>query len=333
MAKQCFLHIGAPKTGSTSIQQSLNENKTLLKSKGYFLPSFEKNHRFLVSCFHDDPASFDYNRYNDYNSELIAANNSANLHLLETEFHSSECSSLLLSSEHLVLLSKSGINRLKNYLLGLVDSITVILYLRHLDSVGSFIQESVKNGDRCIDNLIESPPYTRSKYLLLKWSSIFGKNNIIVRDVQASSLINSDLIDDFLASIRYPTSERNISKLAANQSLSQLAVEIADRLAILYPKHSKERAPQRHITSLLSQIKGPKYRPSASVLESVRRSSIEDLDYLKNEWSLDLVRSSSIVDETEPWTPLQKCTLEALAMIVNTAAKQLGNQTPNSSSQ
>lgn len=41
MIKKIFLHIGFPKTASTSIQKTLTENSSLLLAKGYLYPKFE----------------------------------------------------------------------------------------------------------------------------------------------------------------------------------------------------------------------------------------------------------------------------------------------------
>lgn len=304
------------------MQQTLAANQVTLAETGYFYPSFEKNHRFLTSCFIDNPLVFDYNKYLGLTSaDEIDKNNSSKKLLLEEQFSSSNCSSLILSSEHLVLLSEGGAHLLRDYLLTIVEEIKIIVYFRHpADSVGSFIQEAAKNGEDTIANLEKKVPYTRIKPLLERWSSVFGTEAIIARDCQSKILVNDNLVDDFLSAIGFPIADSSFARITSNQSLSQFAVEIADRLALRYPKFSKERAVQRHITRILSRIPGPKYRPASAVVRSAIDSSQQELAYLEDVWSLQLVTHCSYLHDEEPKRTLDDQTLDILAEIVNDAA-------------
>ena len=58
MNKIIFLHIGIWKTGTTTIQKTLYQNREILLEKGVCYPDLSYNHTFLASTFHDSPNDF-----------------------------------------------------------------------------------------------------------------------------------------------------------------------------------------------------------------------------------------------------------------------------------
>ncbi|MEB3318925.1 MAG: hypothetical protein VKO39_12415 [Cyanobacteriota bacterium] len=299
----------------------MHTSHAALAKRGYFYPTFEKNHQFIVSCFIDNPVIFDYNRYRSLAASEIAVRNQSSLDLLERSFAASGCQNLLLSSEHLVFLSASGIASLKDYLSRSFVNITVLLYLRHpLLAIGSIIQERVKNGAARIVDAIEKPPFTRARHVLRSWESAFGANSILVRDQHPDALRNGDLIDDFLSCIGCPNIANEITRVKANQSLSHPATLIADQLAALHPKYSAGRAPQGGISKILKQIAGPKYVPSLQILDATQRAAGPDLSYLSQFWSLELRGPTHRLCPSEEFERWDVGTLRSLAEIVNALA-------------
>lgn len=322
MKLSCFLHIGAPKTGSTSIQYSLHASHACLAESGYYYSLPEKNHRFIVSSFIDDPAQFDYNKSQRLHAADIEKRNRDRLLKLEADFVASGCQNLILSCEHLVLLSATAISSLKEYLSARFDSVVVILYLRHpILAVGSYVQELLKNGARRLDSMAVNPPFTRAQHVLRQWSSAFDRNSIKVRDMHPDCLYNSDLIDDFLYCIGCAGLSSRVSRVRANETLSHPAVLVADQLAGLYPKYAEGRAPQRKINDVLRRIVGPKYVPSAQILEATELVARSDLDYLLADWSVRLVGSRDWVCREEMSELWGENTLRSIAEMVNRLAQ------------
>jgi hypothetical protein len=285
MYKTCFLHIGPPKTGSTSIQQTLWKNRKLLAASSIHYPSLEKNHRFLVSNFMNEPQKFDYNKLSERTDEEIVRKNFEKLKQFEEESQDTNCQTLVLSSEHLVLLNVEEIMKLKQYLIGICEDVKILIYLRHpVASVGSFIQESIKNGNRHLSEMRLKPPFSRFSHLMPKWQECFGTESIVLREMHRNRLINKDLIDDFLYTVGFSGDSSQIKRVKANEALSAPAVLIADALTQFAPKYSAARANSRY----LSEIKGPKYIPDDEILNKTLELVKPELEYLEQEWGIAL---------------------------------------------
>lgn len=292
MYKTCFLHIGPPKTGTSSIQQTLWHNRDFLIENGIFYPSQEKNHRFITSCFMEKPENFDYNKFYTDDIQEVAVLNKSRLNIFENEMSSfSSCDTLVLSSEHIVLLNAREISKLKDYLYKFCEQVKVVAYLRHpLSSVSSFTQEAVKNGARSLDDIRKKPGFTQFSVLLPKWEECFRKEDVILRVMHKPALKNNDLIDDFLNVINFSGDFDEIARIKANESLSAPAVLIADALTRFAPKFSQNRAKAQY----LFDIKGPSYKADKVILERTIELAEPQLKYLEDNWGITLPKPKNI---------------------------------------
>lgn len=71
MFDTCYLHIGPPKTGTTSLQRTLLKNAAVLERSSVIFPTQAPNHKFVVSAFMQNPAAFDFNKLRKLNAEAI----------------------------------------------------------------------------------------------------------------------------------------------------------------------------------------------------------------------------------------------------------------------
>lgn len=137
----CYLHIGAPKTGTTTIQEFLFLNKNLFKKKDFFVPCSlgEKNHTKL-SLASMNPATNQHKiflahylkqklYYNDdkklYNLKIIDN--------LKKELNTVQQNNIIISSENIQesLIHEYDIENMRNILTNLnFNQIYIILYLR-----------------------------------------------------------------------------------------------------------------------------------------------------------------------------------------------------------
>jgi hypothetical protein len=285
MFKKCYLHIGPPKTGTTSIQNAMWNNRDLLEGCSIHYPSIEINHRFMVSCFIEDATNFDYNKYYNRTVEQVSINNYNMLSRFKSEAVASGCDTLVISAEHLVMLRDDGIKNLRDYLRELCEVIYVVIYVRHpMNAVGSYVQEAVKNGARRLAEMRRNPPFARYGQIVPLWERYFGGGAIVLRVMNKDALINGDVVDDFLYTIGYTGTFECVSCMIENPSLTAPAVLIADALASIAPKYS----PLRGGVDYLTQIRGPAYIPDRYIMESVASLSRPDLVYLEDRWGIIL---------------------------------------------
>jgi hypothetical protein len=181
--KQIFLHIGTQKTGSSSLQFFLHNNRERLAELGYLYPSQKKAHHNLAYILLEDPkANYQANTWDD----------------IITEIDNSSLDKVIISSEFFVQTRKISFiqkiaEKLKKY------QTKIIIYLKRQDKKmeSSFNQQmktAVYTGG--VDFFLKesmTPDYFK---ILNNWSQIFGQDNIIVRPLEKEQI--PDIYQDFL---------------------------------------------------------------------------------------------------------------------------------------
>ncbi|MBF7044099.1 hypothetical protein, partial [Campylobacter volucris] len=212
----CYLHIGTPKTGTTSIQEFLYLNKNFFLDLGFYIPSSigKKNHsRLAMMCA--DYTRPEHNIFKAYlNKHKIATKEDFVKHtntIIETfkeELKYVSQDKIIISSENIqeTLQTEEEIIKLKNILNNLnFNKIYIILYIRRPEelmlSLYSMLIKAGYTDERTIMNTPKHNVFFRHvcnhKETLLRFSSIFGKKNIIVRKFEHNSFYESDLLKDF----------------------------------------------------------------------------------------------------------------------------------------
>ena len=275
---ECILHIGVPKTGSTSIQASLRNARERLAAQHVLYPIFEPTHLSLVSAFIEDPESFDYNQRNGRSGAEIVEHDQACLAALKAEIARSPYEKVILSVEHMVLLRREGISALKAYLDGIFSRTTVLMYQRDpIKQSISMIQEHVKNGRTRLKDDLANPPFSRPRVLIERWESVYGKEAVKVYPFTGDLPGKPDIVQDFLVKAGLESLSGEIETVRQNESLSGAALLIADAMA----GHASmfERGPA--LKSQLSRIAGPKYVIGEETMARIVAGTEESRKYLK----------------------------------------------------
>lgn len=231
-----FIHIGAEKTGSTSLQNFLFENAPNLPNLGFMYPADSTRAYFdwighfpLAGVFVEDGQS----------REFVAAAKQQTLqqateHLL-LDIKKSPAKKIILSSEHFSsrVTSLDQIKKLRSILIDVAEEIKIIVYIRNQASLfTSNYYTRICGGQRetlNMDAIHEQNSYYNYALLLERWSTVFGQSNIIVREYSRSRLKNGDICEDFCHVIGL--SYENLKKVPRqNESLDALSLETIRRL-------------------------------------------------------------------------------------------------------
>lgn len=251
-----ILHIGTEKTGTTSIQKYLYQNRDLLEENGIYIPkSFGNiNHRSIPGyCKRSD-------KFDDFHiaSGILTKEERKSF---EKEFENSiknefktipkHIHTVIISSEHFHsrLLFQDEIDNVKKLFEPFFKEIKIVVYLRRqIDLATSLYSTELKSGNvvpeinifikkRC---LAQSHYFNYEKFLSL-WECTFGKENLEIKLFDKEKFYENNLILDFsffafgelLENIRqslvFPEKE--------NESLTPLGQEI---LLLLNEKKAKE---------------------------------------------------------------------------------------------
>lgn len=196
MKKKIYIHIGPHKTGTTTIQFSMNFNKNALLKKGVYYPdsglvsdSLPGHHNLAWELSGNYRFSENHGTWSDLTAELARSN----------------FESVILSSEDLCALPRDKILQIHDYLADY--DVFIVTYARRQDqrlqSAWSEKIKSIKDDSVWLsfpDYLAQADynfPYYDYYALYQKWSDIFGKSKIIVRVLERSQL-HGTLFHDFL---------------------------------------------------------------------------------------------------------------------------------------
>lgn len=269
----CYVHIGLPKTGTTSIQEFLFANHAQLKQQGYLYPVSLGGHNhnvlglphlnFRGTC-----------RLEDYRLPL------------EHEITAAGAEHTIISAEGLHNLRSRHVPMIREFReflerLGLSD-FRIVVFLRDAEEmlVSSYSQ-SLKAGDTT-DHL-HIHPQRNPFYLNLcdhrttleNWGTVFGMKNLCVRLYSAENIIH-----DFLQTVsiapdahfRFPDLKLNL-----NPSLNLMGVELMQRINRMAADAGELHVPvsrcaAHFVSAHLSGLKSSelKFRPPRQILEAYR---------------------------------------------------------------
>jgi len=233
MNKKLILHIGTEKTGTTSIQDFLSDNKDELVEQGVFIPKtpcgLSPNHRKLATACLDGLHRDD--SFKEFNIKDFSRWKENTLVEIRNELVSSNLKVHVLSSEHFSsrLVGVASINRLYTFLKEIYSEIKVVIYFRRQDEYAvSLYSTYLKSGGDSKSILPKMPLYERFDYynMCKKWERVFGIGSLEVRVFDRKILRGGNVISDFcqIAGIN----ELYTKEVAreTNPSLSPLAQEV-----------------------------------------------------------------------------------------------------------
>jgi hypothetical protein len=184
--KQVFLHIGTSKTGTSSLQFFLHNNRESLARLGYLYPSQNKTHHNLAFILLGDSKASD--RVDTW-KDILA------------EIDNSPLNNIIISSEFFSEINNlDSLEKIAAYLAKY--QIKIIVYLKRQDKkVESNFNQLMKTGVYAgtVDFFLKQTGKPNYLKLLDNWSRVFGRENIIVRPLEKEQI--PDIYQDFLKNV------------------------------------------------------------------------------------------------------------------------------------
>ena len=292
--EKIIIHIGMPKTGSTTIQEYLKENKEELYDKGYFIPSF------YGSGVNSWPLTFNFMNENKFQKKCKRLDH-LNLSIKLTQdnlkvFYEKQFSDykdnhsgkiLLTSSEDYFgeLKSFNEVSKFKYFLSKFFNQVEIILYIRNpLSKAISCLSEDVKKG-KVRNEIFKGNNMSIYSYknLILNWLECFPKANFKLALFQTEDLICNDLISDFLVKIGLFSSYSPFKKKVKNKSLNFKSILILSEINKKISAEGRNLIAKKNLIDLLDTIylKEPKYHVSSEVCRDYENFFLEEDEWLR----------------------------------------------------
>ena len=246
--KTLYIHIGTPKTGTTSLQHFCTENAKLFEEQGYCYPIFPHKFKYINimrNGFFLSYKGYDENRNRDQIEEARFFRQGMDFVL--DNFRKFD--NVILSDESIWnVVFKRGKPDLWERLKKEADEhgyvIKVVVYLRRQDSLAtSWWNQKIKIGKRVYskaswEKFVKNPTKLELEYyepLKLIEKSV-GKENIIVRRFGGQYFKNGSIFEDFIDAVgmryssRFVISEgqRNVSLVGNTHEIKRILNTIPD---------------------------------------------------------------------------------------------------------
>ena len=199
-----YIHIGAPKTATSTLQAILARKAGKLLKDGVLYPSITRHgdaHHVLV-C--DLIESYQGSRMPDFWYGDFPRGQAWTTLKEEISSHGSDVRSVILSSELFFGQSRQlrpMLAEISEHLAG--HTVKVVVYLRRQDQLySSFFNQDVKGARQWADGpyqFYETHQIFQHHYvdLLDIWAETFGPDNIIIRPYEPEQWLNQDIVSDF----------------------------------------------------------------------------------------------------------------------------------------
>lgn len=263
------LHIGTEKTGTTTIQHFLNENRKKLKSKGFHVLNCAGrfNHRAVPSFCMDENRENDYFQDSQYTSvEFRRSFKKKFKKEFDHELNSvkSKAHTVIITSEHFHsrLESHEELQNLKYILAPHFTEIRILCYLREQSSLADSAYSSCMQAGAIIgvkkflSECIPGNSFFDYSLFLNKWADVFGQKSIQPRVFDRDHLVKRDLIQDFLTFLDSSFDKVDFNGIEdKNKSIGNLGKVIARSFNLVSPKYDKKGRINLENRRIIKQIR------------------------------------------------------------------------------
>ncbi len=312
--RRLILHIGMPKTGTSTLQQALCSHPELLGRFGvlYPHPMFDQsNHNMVATLFHDEQSMpREFSRGGSVPLETIRDDGRAFWADVSQQIRRSDAETVVLSGEYFFFMRDEWMVELQVLLADLFDDIHVVAYVRHpADHYLAFMQQTVKASF-----VIQSPAEVRmsSRVNLGRYLDAFD-GSVSVRPFEREALDGGSVVTDFVGRFLPGGVElaKGIEVVDLNESMSAEAMCILQSFRRHgWPEENNRFAVQSTDAIAALRAAGDRIAQTRAELRPAIRAALnrkyqKDIDWLASTFDVAFAPDASRADpadaEPEGW--------------------------------
>jgi hypothetical protein len=247
------LHIGSGKTGTSSIQYFLRQNRVRLAELGLLYPQSpgRRRHTHLSLSVYPDHALDDNPSWDPERWSSPEEFRRAFRRRLFREINQSGLSRVLLSDEGLYGSPNQALRRLRRFTDRIAGSLRLVVYLRRQDDhLVSRYQQVVKIGET--RRLADRAPHENTSWAgrqgsrtydyydrLRTWQNLLEPDDFVVRHFERESFVEGSLYQDFFDAVGLDARADELDRVeTVNESLDAESVEFLRILNIFRLEHA-----------------------------------------------------------------------------------------------
>ncbi|MBU1623483.1 MAG: hypothetical protein KJ850_00385, partial [Gammaproteobacteria bacterium] len=331
---RCIIHIGMHKTGSTSIQNSLNG----FADKHFMYANLgPANHSLaMYSLFADQPEKHHIHRANKWDAATIQAYNKRVQSQLERAIDEAHGRTLIISGEDIGVLPLLGLEKLRNFLLARFDEIEVVGYVRPpAGFITSGFQQKVISGTGKIVKVDLEKEYRQFQNNFGKFDEVFGYEKVHLWKFDPKSFHEGCAVRDFCRRLGIKLPDARIVRV--NESLTRIAVRLLytyRKFGLDYGSASMKGPESMAIGAQLKAFDNSKFRFSPDVVRPVLEQNRADIQWMEERLGQSLDEDlgedqpGDVRDESDLLRPDPVAIGKLLALLGDRAPKGIKGETP-----
>lgn len=295
-ALKVIIHIGTEKTGSTAIQKCIQMNLEKLREQGVYVAKALGTHqtKLIAYCLEDHKT----HRWFQQNSQWQPASKRAEVRrtieralVEELNGKASDIGTLLISHEHFHsrVTKKAEIERLKYFIEHICESldydpdVSIVLYVRDqadmLESLYfTYLIYGGTQGFRDFAKQCHPDNYYYNHAAIYRnWTSVFGKERVILGRYDRQTLLGGDIRRDFFQRLGLNSEGLFFESKAQNQSVSRFGLWVLRLVNSLFgPKVRPDGRIDIQLERLQNLILKYVSKGRSELLKKEQRREIED---------------------------------------------------------
>lgn len=317
--RQCYIHIGMHKTGSSSIQETLAKKEDL--GDYYYADLGSSNHSGKIfSVFSDSSIEKSHlKRRGLIKKEIELFIKQAKDKLIENCKKNLKLN-MILSGEGILNLSLNDLKNFKKFLNLYFEEVIIVGYVRSaLSYIESSFQQRVKAG---ISKFKLNKDYPNYRDKFEKFDTVFGVEKVHLWKFDTKTLKKSNVVIDFCNRLSIPIQIDEVSR--SNDSINR---EVVSLLYIYYkfgPGYGTGRRivqENNRLINKLSSIGTSKVRFSSKIKKNILLDITEDIKWmetrLKEKLNEPIIDDSTYIDDEKNLLKVDKEALNQLKSLIN----------------
>lgn len=267
-----IVHIGMPKTGTTSLQRFCTLNAPVLQANGLHYPKPVSHSNYQ----HKSVAMYAGFKFRLFRSRQEQKELATEIGLLRDSIQNSE-GTTLISSEWLYGVNPKNLTKIFP-----PGRTQIIIYLRdQVNYLTSYYQEVVTlfPVTQRVDDFVKTERNLNFARIVNRWAKVFGEDNLTVRIYGQNHLFKGNIIDDFFQTIRFDltNSNFNFNTGSTNPSLGGELLEFKRVLNRVLESPKEQRIKLRHALKVIS-ANHKKFQIKPRISQEIKDQIIEKYD-------------------------------------------------------